>query len=496
MKSAVVLAVDLGAESGRVMGAHWDGARLRLEEAHRFPTGVMPLAGTLRWDLPRLGQEVERGLGLARQKFSATPGSVGVDTWALDYALMSASDELLGLPFGYRDPRTRGGVEALCRRLPRAEIFAASGLQFMEINTLCQWLAHHASSPELFAVARRFLMIPDWLHWSLAGSRVVEFTNATTTQFLDPVTRRWSVDLLNRLHLPTHLLPELVEPGTRLGPLRKDVAERTGLGPVPVIAPATHDTASAVVAVPTERTGRQDWAYISSGTWSLVGVESPRAYLSAEALALNVTNEGGVDGTWRVLKNVMGLWLVQGLRASFERRGGTTDYGALTALAAAAPPRRSVIDPDEARLLNPPDMAIALQTLCRETGQPVPESEGALVRCALESLAGKYARVLSELESLTGTPIALVHIVGGGARNSLLNQLTADAAGRPVIAGPVEATALGNALVQLRGLGELGSLADLRQVVRDSSALVRYEPVPVPRPTPPGPRPPATGHRG
>lgn len=466
----VYLGIDVGAESGRVMAGLWDGRRLRLEEVHRFSNGPVAVADTLRWDLPGLWREIQSGLNLASRRYSGQLASVGVDTWALDYVLLSRSGELLGLPFCYRDARTRGLVEETTGRIPRSEIFATTGLQFMEINTLYQWIAHHRASPEVFAAASTFQMIPDWLNGCLCGARVVEMTNATTTQFYDPKSQTWARGLLERLELPTHLLPEIVEPGTRLGTLRGTV------GPaIPVIAPATHDTGSAVAGTPGP-TGDPGWAYISSGTWSLVGVESKEPILTPGALAANVTNEGGVEGTWRVLKNVMGLWLLQRCRAALGDAAGVPDYSGLVRWAGDAPPLRSLVDPDDPRFLNPPDMPSALRDACRETGQTVPETPGSLVRCVLESLALKYDAVLRQLETLTGRPLRVVHIVGGGSRNALLNQFTADATGRTVVAGPVEATVLGNLLIQARTLGELGSMAEMRQTVRNSSELETFQP--------------------
>ena len=476
MISQVYLGIDLGAESGRVMAGLWDGRQMRWEELHRFPNGPINVAGSLRWDVLRLWAEIQTGLTIAAKRFGSSIVSIGVDTWALDYVLLSKSNEMLGLPFCYRDARTRGLVTETLQRVSREEIFAASGLQFMEINTLYQWIAHHRASPEIFAAAETFLMIPDWLNWCLSGVKAVEFTNATTTQFLHPQTKQWSEDLLNKLGLPTRILPRLVEPGTRLGELRESISNRTGLARVPVIAPATHDTGSAVVAVPTGHTGKSNWAYISSGTWSLVGIETSQPCLSPTALALNFTNEGGLDGMWRILKNVMGLWLVQQCRRAFEARGGATDYARLVALAENATPFKSLVDPDDSRFLNPADMPGALQSFCRETGQPVPETEGELIRCALESLALKYAMILDQLELLSGERIEVVHIVGGGSRNALLNQFTADACGRPVLAGPVEATVLGNLLVQTRSMGELKSLSEIRTAVGASSELRTFEP--------------------
>ncbi len=476
MAESIYLGADLGAESGRILAGRWDGQRLGVEELHRFANGPVPLAGTLRWDAPRLWNGVQEGLALAARRFGTAVTSVGVDTWGLDYVLLSRSGELLGLPACYRDSRTRGLLAATLERIPRADIFAATGAQFLEINTLYQWLAHQAASPEIFAAADTFLMMPDWLNWCLCGSRVAEFTNATTTQFCDPRRRTWSVELLGRLGLPTHCLPEVVPPGTRVGALRETVAAQAGLGRVPVIAPATHDTGSAVAAVPTAHTGKASWAYVSSGTWSLVGIETSAPMLSPRALELNVTNEGGVDGTWRVLKNVMGLWLVQRCRQAFGQDGRPDDYARLTALAESAPPLRSFVDPDDPRFLNPADMPAEIRASCRETGQPVPADEGALIRCILESLALKYSVVLRQLAELSGETLRVVHVVGGGSRNALLNRLTANACQLPVIAGPVEATAIGNVLMQARALGELGSLGQLRAAVRDSFPLHRQDP--------------------
>jgi rhamnulokinase len=463
------------------MAGAWDGRRVALRELHRFPNPPLPLGGRLRWDVGALWRGVADGLAAAGRDAAGAVRSVGVDTWGLDFALLSRSGELLGLPHHYRDGRTAGVLAQALARVPRAEIFAATGVQFMELNTLCQCLALWRDSPELFAAADRLVLMADLLHWALSGVAATEFTNATTTQMLDPRRRAWAVGLLDRLGLPTHPLKELVPPGTVLGPLRPDVRAATGLGPeVRVVAPASHDTASAVAAVPTDRTGRGGWAYVSSGTWSLVGVECAAPQLSPAALAANLTNEGGVAGTWRVLKNVTGLWLVQQCRRSFAARGGPAEYPALAALAAAAPPLRAFIEPDDARFIHPPDMPAAIRGFCRETGQPEPDTEGALVRCCLESLALKYAAVLAQLEAVTGTAIDLVHVVGGGAQNALLNQLAADACGRPVLAGPTEATALGNVLVQLWADGELGSLAELRAAVRAAAAPETFPPRPDP----------------
>jgi rhamnulokinase len=476
MAERVFVAVDLGAESGRVIAGVFDGRRVRLEELHRFPNGPVQLAGSWRWDALRLWSEVRQGLGVAAARFGAGVGSIGVDSWGVDYVLLSKSGEMLGQPFHYRDHRTDGVMDRVAAVVSRAEVFAATGVQFLPFNTLYQLLSARERTPELLACADRLLLMSDFFHWCLCGSTAVEFTNATTTQFFDPITRTWAADLLTRFGLPTHMLGEVVPPGTVLGTLRPDVRAGTRLGAVTVVAPATHDTASAVAAVPTAHTGSSNWAYISSGTWSLVGVELPAANLSPAARDRNLTNEGGVNGTVRLLKNVMGLWLVQQCRAEFRRRGLEHDYDILIDQAEAAEPKRSVIDPDDPRLLNPDDMPAAITALCREASQPEPATPGQFVRCCLDSLALKYRRVVKMLEEVTGARIGAIHVVGGGARNRLLNQLTADACGAPVLAGPVEATAVGNVLVQACAAGELASLADLRAVVSESSLVEHYSP--------------------
>jgi rhamnulokinase len=502
VKTQCYLGVDLGAESGRVMAGLWDGKRIRIEELHRFSNGPVELGGTLRWNVLRLWAEIQHGLGLAARKFGKSVKSVGVDTWGVDHVLLSKSNELLAQPFHYRDARTNGVMARAFRRVPREKIFAATGLQFMEINTLYQLLAWQKNNPEILEVADCLLMMPDFFHWCLSGARVAEFTDATTTQFFHPTKRAWSYDLLKSFNLPSKILPEVVQPGTRIGSLRKSVANQTGLNEISVIAPASHDTGSAVAAVPAvsrstdllpfpvrrgkgrgegfiERAGeRGTWAYLSSGTWSLMGLEVREAQLSKRVLDFNLTNEGGVDGTYRLLKNITGLWLVQQCKRAFEAKGKKVDYSQLVRLAKAAAPLRSFIDPDDARFGNPPDMPDAIRSFCKETRQPTPDSEGALVRCALESLALKYQTVLDCLEQVCGKRVDVIHIVGGGSRNALLNQFTADACNRPVLAGPVEATVFGNVLMQARASSEIDSLAELRSIVRNSCEIQTFIPKP------------------
>jgi rhamnulokinase len=476
MAEQTYVAVDLGAESGRVMAGRFDGRHVSLHELHRFGNGPVRLGGTLRWNLVGLWTEIQNGLREAASRYGSSVRSIGVDTWGVDFVLLNRHDELLGQPWNYRDSRTDGMLAKALQRVSRADIFAATGLQFMEINSLYQLLAMCERDPELVEQAAKFLMIPDFFNWCLCGSRVVEFTNATTTQMLNATTRSWATDLLRKLEIPTGMFPQVVTPGTDLGSLRRDVADTTGLNNVRVVAPATHDTGSAVAAVPTSHTGNPDWAYISSGTWSLMGVEVRDAILTDAALRRNVTNEGGIDGTYRLLKNIMGLWLVQRCKLAFEERGLKADYAELTRKAAGAAPFRSLVDPDRPEFLRPSDMPAAIAAECRRTGQPAPEDEGQFVRCALESLALKYRMVLGWLQDLTGVRVQVIHVVGGGAQNALLNQFTADACGIPVIAGPVEATALGNVLVQAMAAGDVKSLSEIREVVRRSESLTEFHP--------------------
>lgn len=468
------LALDMGAESGRgVVGTLTQG-RLALDEIHRFPNGPVRLAETLYWDLPRLAAEQLTAIGRAAAGGSLS--GIGVDTWGVDFGLLGDDGSLVGLPVHYRDARTNGMVEKVFARVPRSEVFARTGIQVMPINTLFQFAAVAERSPRLLDAARTLLFIPDLLHFFLTGRAEAEFTITTTSQMYDGRARAWATDLLAKIGLPTHLLPPVVDAGTAYGPLLPHVAEATGAGPVPVIAPAGHDTACAVAAVPAE--GRDGWAYLSSGTWSLLGVEVREPIINAETEVVNFTNEGGVEGTFRLLKNIGGLWLVQECRRAWARQGDDRPYDKLTRLAGDAPPLAAFIDPDHPTLLAPSDMPRAIRELCAATGQAPPEGIGATIRCALDSLALKYRWTLERLEAIIGRAIHTLHIVGGGSQNTLLNQLAADATGRLVHAGPVEATAAGNVLLQAKSLGRLGSLDELRQVVRNSFTIESYEPTP------------------
>ncbi len=468
------LAIDLGASSGRVMLGIWDGTRFALRELHRFPNGPVAVRGRLYWDILRLWQEIQTGMARYAAESRAPLAGIGIDTWAVDFALLDEAGRLLGNPYHYRDGRTDGLPEQVDTRVSPAQLYAQTGIQRMPINTLYQLASMDAIHDPQLAAARTLLLIPDLFHYWLTGRMVAEYTNATTTQFYDARAGGWATDLLATLDLPTALLPPLVAPGTRLGDLLPDVAAAVGLsGPVPVIATATHDTASAVAAIPGLDA---DSLYISSGTWSLVGVETAGPILTERARLLNFTNEGGVAGTIRFLKNVGGLWLLQECQRVWEREGQAYSWDDLLAQASQAPPLGSVVDPDAPEFLHPGDMPSALRAYCRRTDQPVPATVGALVRCCLESLALRYRWVLAALENLLGHPLTTIRIVGGGSQNALLCQLTADACGRPVVAGPVEATALGNILVQALATGHLPDLAAGRRAIAASVPLTTYTP--------------------
>jgi rhamnulokinase len=481
MATSNYLALDLGAESGRGLLGSFDGERLRLEEVHRFANGPVRMADTLYWDLPRLFEEVKTALGKGTMDGAVLDG-VGLDTWGVDFGLIGRGDTLLGNPVHYRDARTNGMIEKAFQRVPRERIYEITGLQFLPFNTVYQLLALAEARSPLLDIAETLLMMPDLFGWLLTGRRTSERTDASTTQLLDPRSGTWSLELCRELGLPSSILPELIEPGSVLGTLRPSLVGELGLNhSVTVIAPATHDTASAVAAVPVAASrspagSPPDWCYLSSGTWSLLGVEVPRPVINAETMRFNFTNEGGVAGTTRLLKNIMGLWLVQECRRTWARAGRQWSYEELTARAQAAPPFAALVDPDDVSFLAHGDMPARLSTFCTRTGQVPPRDEGAMIRCCLESLALKYRWVVDRLERILDTKIKTIHIVGGGTKNTLLCQFTADACGRPVHAGPVEATAIGNILMQALGHGRLGSVADLRAVVNCSFPVTVYEP--------------------
>lgn len=462
-----VAAVDLGAESGRVILARFDGRRLSLEEMHRFPNRSVTLHEHRFWNILGLWDEMMAGLRKARQ-VAGSLDSIGVDTWGVDYGLVDTHGFPLGQPFHYRDHRTNGVMEQVFARIPRDVLYRRTGIQFLPFNTLFQLYAHERMQAGELAHAHRLLMIPDLFHNWLCGSLTTERTNATTTQCWDPIAGAWVTDLLDQLAIPTTMLPPVVEPGNTLGEV---LPEWQGdLGTARVVAPATHDTGSAIAAVPVSLPG--GWGYISSGTWSLVGVELQQPVLTPEALAANCTNEGGVFGTTRFLKNVMGLWLLQECQRRWTRDGRAKDYDILLADVDGVPPFAALIDPDDPQFLAPEDMPAAINTYLVEHGQTPLQVPAAFARCIMESLVLRYREVFHHISRLTGVIINGVHVLGGGSRNARLNQWLADALDVPVIAGPYEATAHGNALMQLVGMGDLHSLREVRAIAQHAPTHV------------------------
>lgn len=461
------LAVDLGAESGRAIVGALDDGRLSLAETHRFDNGPVYLPDGMHWDVLRLWSEIQAGIAASTAKFDGRIDAIGLDTWGVDFALLDRGGALLSNPHHYRDSRTDGLLERAFEKATREQIFERTGIQFMQINSLYQLLALALDRSPLLDVAQTLVMIPDLFNYWLSGEIACELTDATTTQCFDPRAGDWAFPVIEAMGIPRHLFRPVTAPGAVLGRLRPDVAEAAGTLGLTVVVPACHDTGSAVVAVPAEAA---DFAWISSGTWSIMGTEAGQPVITPDTLRHNFTNEGGVFGSWRLSKNVMGLWLVQECRRAWAHQGEDLSYDDLTHQAAQARPFVAVLDPDHPDFLHPGDMPARIRGYCKSTGQPVPESKGEVVRVALESIALKYRWVLAKLEEVTGRRLEPLHIVGGGTKNRLLNQLAADATGRTCVVGPVEATAIGNILMQAIALGHLGSLADARAVVRRSFA--------------------------
>jgi len=475
----VHLAVDLGASSGRVVAGIWDGGRLELQEVYRFDNGGVLVGQRLYWDLLGLWQRTKEGLRAASEKWGSAVRTVGVDTWGVDFGLLDARGDLLSNPIHYRDRQTQDVMEAAFSQVPRERIFQETGIQFLPFNTLYQWLAMRGRGSRLLEQADVFLMMPDLFHWLLCGEKVNEYTNATTTQFYNSRMGRWAFELLHAFRLPTHLLGPVVQPGERLGRLLPQVADEVQLSDAEIVVPGTHDTASAVAAVPATVSGAThapDWCYISSGTWSLLGVEVAQPVISSACATYNFTNEGGIGGTIRLLKNISGLWLVQECRRIWKLRGRDYSWDDLVQQAAREPAGRSLINPDDARFLAPANMPEEIREFCRQTGQPVPDTDAAVVRCALDSLALRYRMVLEWAESLVANALHTIHIVGGGVQNRLLCQLTADVCRRRVLAGPVEATALGNIAVQAMSVGVFDDINEARAVIRESFPPQEYTP--------------------
>jgi rhamnulokinase len=468
---AVMAAVDLGAQSGRVAVGRFDGERLAVSEVHRFANTPVRVRGTLHWDILRLYEETLDGLRAAAR--DAGVDSIAVDSWAVDFGLLDGSGGLVGNPVHYRDARRAAAVPGVYARIPPRQLYERTGIQLLPINTVFELAAMADAHDPSLAAAETLLLIPDLFHYWLCGSRTTEFTNATTTQCLDQRTGEWAGDLLDRLEIPDRLFPDIVQPGTLLGPIAADAAVATGLEGTRVTAVATHDTGSAVAAVPFRKAGS---VFLSVGTWSLVGLEVDRPLVTDGTYAANLTNEGGVAGTFRLLRNVTGLWLLEECRRQWAIDGHEYSVEDLVELARSAPALGSLVDPDDPTFAEPGDMPARIVDFCSRTGQPEPATPGEATRCILESLALGHAQVVALLREVTGNTAAELHVVGGGARNELLCDWTAQAAGLPVLAGPAEATLIGNLLVQAMALGELASLDEARGVVRASYTPTVYEP--------------------
>jgi rhamnulokinase len=474
MQRAVTLAaVDLGAESGRVCLGRFDGTRLDIDVVHRFPNQSARLHGTLHWNTAGLYVNILEGLRQAREAAGGPLASVGIDTWGVDFGILDAQGTLLGLPVHYRDARTDGLIEAVTAQIPRETIFAQSGIAFWPFNTLYQLRALALQRSALLREGHTLLFTPDLLHYWLSGAKVSERSIASTSQCLAVGEDVWLSELLESLGIPAHLMPPVVPSGTDLGAVRPDVGEELGMPALRVITPASHDTASAVVAAPL---ASPEAAYLSSGTWSLLGVESDTPTPTPAALAGEFTNEKGIGKSYRFLRNIMGLWLVQQSRAAWMREGQQYGYPELAALAEEAPAFQSWVNPNDLRFYAPANMVAEVAQACRDANLPAPDGVSATMRCLLESLAFAYRAAIDQLETLKGIRVPSLNIIGGGSQNRVLSQWTANALGRPVITGPVEGTAMGNLLVQLQALGELKDLAEMRQVVRQSCEVHTYEP--------------------
>ena len=467
------IAVDLGAESGRVMLGTISAGRLELEEMHRFGNGPVEQEGSLRWDFNRLLAEIKAGIGKATRRTDGNVLGIGVDTWGVDFGLIGSDGRLLEAPYHYRDSRTNGMMEAAFERMPKREVYQNTGIQFMQLNSLYQLLALRQADSPVLSKADKLLFMADLFSYFLCGRAFGEYTLASTSQMMDMTTGQWSAPIFKKLGLPLGIMPEIVMPGTVVGELTDAVAQEISCAKVPVIAVGSHDTASAVLGVPG---AGNNWAYLSSGTWSLMGVELPKAIVDDKSFQYEFTNEGGVENTIRLLKNIMGLWLVQECKRQWQREGQDLSYAELAALAADAQSFFGHVDCDSSEFLAPGDMPARINKHLSETGQKPTDDKGQMVRLVLESLALKYRATVEAIEDVTGQSIDVLNIVGGGIQNELLCQFTANAIGKQVVTGPIEATASGNILMQAKATGQIQSIEEARQVVRNSFDLKAYQP--------------------
>jgi len=472
-RNKTYLAVDLGASSGRVMAGLYNGRTLKLEEVHRFSNSGCRLPSGWHWDTVGLFSEIKKGLVIAGQKYGATLVSAGVDTWGVDYGLFDKKGLLLGVPYMYRDERTDGVIPKVNRRISKKRLYENTGIQTAFFNTLNQLYAEKLAGSTALSAADHILFTPDLLHYWLSGKMANEYSIASTSQLLDASTRNWSKDVIKAAGLPSKIFGKIVKPGTKLGSLLPELREELGIKKLDIVVPGSHDTASAVAAVPTDL---KNPAYLSSGTWSLLGTERKSPLLTKDAEKFQFTNEGGVCGTIRVLKNITGLWLLQESRRIWNEKGDKISFAEIEDQARKAKPFTAFINPDDASFNTPGDMPARIREYCRKTGQKVPRTKGQLARVVYESLALRYQQVFQDLESLNGSPFSCLHVVGGGSQDGFLNQLTANALNKPVVAGPVEATAIGNVLIQMITSGDLKSLADGRALVKASFPAKTFQP--------------------
>lgn len=467
------LAIDLGAESGRAIVGIIDQDQIRLEEVYRFPNKQINILGHLHWDVLALFDEIKNGIKSAINAGHSNIQSIGVDTWGVDFGFVTKSNELLGFPYCYRDARTNEIMDRIFEKVSRDYIYSRTGIQFWQFNSLFQLVKYFDEESDLLKAADKLLFMPDLFNYLLTGIKKTEYTIASTSQLLNANNKDWDKELLDKLNFPSSLFNQIIQSGTVIGKLKSEISIETGIGEIDVIATACHDTASAVAAIPFQ-SGNS--AFISSGTWSIIGIESDEPIINHDTFRLNFTNEGGVENKTRFTSNMMGMWLLQQLRKSWQKQNENYTYEEMSSIAKDSEPKRTVIDPDDLSFYNPVDMQEAIKNYCVKNNLIVPETKAQFVRCVLDSLAIKYSKMIKNIEYLTNREIEILHIVGGGSQNHLLNQLTADACKIPVIAGPVEATALGNVLVQAIAKGDIQSIEAGRKLIADSFAVITYYP--------------------
>ncbi len=468
------LAFDFGASSGRAILATFDGEKITLEEKHRFSNDPVDINGDLHWDVLRLFFEIKQGILKCVNSGDRDIDSIGIDTWGVDYGLLDKNDKLLGNPYHYRDTRTDGMYEEAFKLVPKEEIYKETGIAFNWFNTLYQLLSQKLSDDPKLKEAKTFLMMPDLFNFFLTGVKKNEYTEVSTTQLYNSNTNEWAYDLMKKLGIPTDIFADIIQPGQIVGKVKKELAEELGIDEIPVVAVASHDTGSAVASVPVPN--QDDFIYISSGTWSLMGVELKKPNVSMEALEKNFTNEGGVNNTIRFLKNIMGLWLIQESRRQWAREGEELSFDELERQANEAEPFASLIDPDYPAFQTPGNMPRRIREYCEKTGQTVPQTKGAVIRCIAQSLAFKYRATVEGMEEVTGNKYNVINIVGGGIKDKMICQFTANATKRKVSTGPVEATSIGNVVVQAMAMGAIKDLNEGRQVVKNSFDITEYTP--------------------